>query len=482
MRGGDELAIAFHLDIELKHLTSWLNRMTQPVLIVHEDGSVEEANQQLMEMIQYSRQEIVGQMYSQFLHLSRETLASDPLDNREPGCWTIEGELISQSGYRYLCTIQVLSGRDGDRWVHLLSIYPHKTREDHFLAQVSNDMFNSLPLGLLLVDNDGRVMGINNMACQLFNVEKEEIIYQPIGLLFSNDQLGHWELFETLLHAGGVQTLVSPLGEKKSELSISSGYLCDQKGQVAGRYFALRDITHLRSLEESIEENDRLATIGQIAAGTAHEIRNPLTSIRGFLQVMEHTLKEKERSKEYGYTEIMLREIDRINSLVSEFLSLSKPRSKKMVPIQVKDVFSEILPIIKGEAILHNIEVEYEMGVTLLPYIMADEKILKQIFLNICKNAIEAMRDGGNLKIKVRSDSENQTLIVDICDEGPGIPPTVIAQIFDPFFTTKESGTGLGLAVCQRLVQEIGGSIRVMSDSLGTTFTIYLPIKSDICG
>src|SRR5690606_34472352 len=98
-----------------------------------------------------------------------------------------------------------------------------------------------------------------------------------------------------------------------------------------------------------------------------------------------------------------------------------------------KDVFSEILPIIKGEAILHNIEVEYEMGVTLLPYIMADEKILKQIFLNICKNAIEAMRDGGNLKIKVRSDSENQTLIVDICDEGPGIPPTVIAQIFDPF-------------------------------------------------
>ena len=197
------------------------------------------------------------------------------------------------------------------------------------MAQVSNDMFNSLPLGLLLVDNDGRVMGINNMACQLFNVEKEEIIYQPIGLLFSNDQLGHWELFETLLHAGGVQTLVSPLGEKKSELSISSGYLCDQKGQVAGRYFALRDITHLRSLEESIEENDRLATIGQIAAGTAHEIRNPLTSIRGFLQVMEHTLKEKERSKEYGYTEIMLREIDRINSLVSEFLSLSKPRSKK---------------------------------------------------------------------------------------------------------------------------------------------------------
>src|SRR5690606_39071621 len=105
-----------------------------------------------------------------------------------------------------------------------------------------------------------------------------------------------------------------------------------------------------------------------------------------------------------------------------------------------------------------------------------------QIFLNICKNAIEAMRDGGNLKIKVRSDSENQTLIIDICDEGPGIPPTVIAQIFDPFFTTKESGTGLGLAVCQRLVQEIGGSIRVMSDSLGTTFTIYLPIKSDICG
>lgn len=471
------MAIAFHLDMKLEQLASWLNSMSQPVLIIQDDGLVEEVNRQFVQIIQYSRDDVVGRMYSQFLHLPSEMITSHSVDQVEQGCRTVEGELVSRSGNRYLCTIQILSGRDGDRRVHFLALYPHtRKQEDHFLSHVAESMFNALPLGLLMIDNQGNLMGINDRACQFFNVEKSEVIHHPMKVLFSKDNQEQQRLMEEIVHnKGGVQTLVCTHGAREAELSIFSGPLYDRNGQISGRYFAFRDITHLRLLEERLERNDRLAMIGQIAAGAAHEIRNPLTSIRGFLQVMENTLKEKVRSKEHGYTEIMLREIDRINSLVGEFLLLSKPRSDKLYPIQVTDVFSEILPIIKGEAILHNVEVEYQEGTVHFPWVIADGKMLKQIFLNICKNGIESMDEGGTLAIQVRNDLSKRRLIIEICDNGQGIPPTVIDQIFDPFFTTKETGTGLGLAICQRLIQDIGGNICVISDRFGTTFTVYLP-------
>jgi two-component system, sporulation sensor kinase E len=218
-----------------------------------------------------------------------------------------------------------------------------------------------------------------------------------------------------------------------------------------------------------------LATIGQIAAGTAHEIRNPLTSIKGFLQVIKYALKEKGHVKEQGYTEIMLREINRINSLVSEFLLLSKPRNIKLRPLQVTDIWNEMLPIVENEAILHNMEVNFVTERSVFPLIVADSELLKQVFLNLCKNAIEAMGEGGMLTVRIRLEEAEQKLAIDVQDTGPGIPSYALDKIFDPFFTTKENGTGLGLPVCQKIIHEIGGMIRVSSKEWGTVFTVLMP-------
>jgi len=265
-------------------------------------------------------------------------------------------------------------------------------------------------------------------------------------------------------------------GTRRYDLLIDSDTIRDEQGNAIGAYLVLKDVTNLRSLEEQIQRHDRLAMIGQIAAGTAHEIRNPLTSIKGFVQMLRHSLEEKGLQKEKQFTEIMLNELNRINALVSELLLLSKPRDVQYQLVDLNHVLADIMPIVRSEALLHGIEVVEHLDGK-LPMVIGDSELLKQVFLNICKNGIEAMGSEGALTISYRIDEKEKTVSIDIHDTGPGIPPYVLDKIFDPFFTTKENGTGLGLPVCQRIIHDIGGSIRVSTKGFGTTFHIIIPIS-----
>jgi signal transduction histidine kinase len=229
-------------------------------------------------------------------------------------------------------------------------------------------------------------------------------------------------------------------------------------------------------LEQQVQRSDRLAMIGQIAAGTAHEIRNPLTSIKGFLQVLNRTFHQSGMEREEGYTDLMLAEIDRINELVNEFLLLSKPKNVTFDKIDISSVLRDILPIINNQAVLHNVTIQYQ-SVYQIPKIIADRELLKQVFINLCKNGIEAMTQGGTLTIIEKIDARARKVHVEVQDSGAGIPAYLIDKIFDPFFTTKDSGTGLGLSVCQRIIHDIGGSIRVSSKGFGTTFTVSVPFS-----
>src|SRR5690606_13066994 len=179
---------------------------------------------------------------------------------------------------------------------------------------------------------------------------------------------------------------------ERYELLLDTSLLRDEAGQVVGAYVIFKDVTNLRSLEQQVQRSDQLAMIGQIAAGTAHEIRNPLTSIKGFLQVLNRTFEQGGMEKERGYTELMLSEIDRINELVNEFLLLSKPKHVSYVKIDLSSVIRDILPIINNQAVLHNVTIHYQ-SVYQLPKVVADRELLKQVFINLCKNGIEAMAE-----------------------------------------------------------------------------------------
>lgn len=345
------------------------------------------------------------------------------------------------------------------------------------LQQFAGRFLWDVNLGVLLIDKDYVLVDISDMACKVLGLEKNDVLGRSLEDVFAAVPLDHQLIQRTILDGQVVRNhAVSWMNNKERfELLLDSNILRDEDGDIVGAYVIFKDVTNLRSLEQQIQRSDRLAMIGQIAAGTAHEIRNPLTSIRGFLQMFHHTFGEKGMSKEQSYTELMLSEIARINELVNEFLLLGKSKHVNYAQVDVSSVIRGILPIIQNEALLHNVDFQYVASPQPC-MIVADSEMLKQVFINLCKNGIEAMGDGGKLIISEKVDEKLRVLNVIVRDTGPGIPVFLIDKIFDPFFTTKENGTGLGLAVCQRIIHDIGGTIRVASKGYGTTFTVEIPL------
>lgn len=263
---------------------------------------------------------------------------------------------------------------------------------------------------------------------------------------------------------------------KLCTLLADSYFLRNKAGEQVGIVLFLKDIGNLVSLEKQLQHNEKLATVGKIAAGVAHEIRNPLTSVKGFLQMMRTELERNGMYKEQNFTTVMLDEIERINGLVKELLLLSKPRELKMEFIDLRELLGAMVPLVESESNLHNIQ--FELLTEEMPLVHADRELLKQVFLNLVKNAIEAMEetDGGQLRVRTQFDAEKFEVRVHVQDSGPGIPHYMMDRIFDAFFTTKETGIGLGLPICQRLVNDVGGKLTVMSKGYGTTVTVQLPV------
>lgn len=344
------------------------------------------------------------------------------------------------------------------------------------LQRFADSFLRDVNLGVILVDTQYRLVDISDLACHFLGWQRDRLLHRRVNELFGEMPTEHHLIQRSLLEGVVVRNhAVSWMnGTYRYDLLMDSNVLRDETGAIVGAYVLLKDVSNLRSLEEQVQRNDRLAMVGQIAAGTAHEIRNPLTSIKGFLQMFKKTLTERGMTKEVDYTNIMLSEINRINELVGEFLLLSKPKHVSIEQLHVQHVVEELLPIIRNEAALYDVQVQYEAPHT-IPSVVADRELLKQVCLNIAKNGIEAMVDGGILHIQVKVDEAGRRVLVDVHDSGPGIPAFLIDKIFDPFFTTKQNGTGLGLSVCQRIIHDIGGTIRVASKGFGTTFTIAIP-------
>lgn len=257
---------------------------------------------------------------------------------------------------------------------------------------------------------------------------------------------------------------------------VDSHQVYERQGKPVGILVFMKDIGNIVSLEHTVHHNEKLATVGKIAAGVAHEIRNPLTSIKGFLQIMRTDLLENGMQKAHSFTDVMLSEIERVNALVGELLLLSKPREMKMETLEAEEVILSLAPLISSESILNNIE--FHLSLQTAPQIMADRELVKQVLLNLMKNAIEAMSEtsGGELTITNSYVADERMVRIEIRDSGPGIPHYMLDRIFDAFFTTKETGTGLGLPICQRLVSDMGGQIKVTSKGYGTTFAVWLPV------
>lgn len=236
--------------------------------------------------------------------------------------------------------------------------------------------------------------------------------------------------------------------------------------------FILFKILQHKALQEKKKiEAQKLELVGTLAASTAHEIRNPLTGIKGLIQLLSE--KHKEPTDQF-YFSVINEEIERINEIASEFLILGKPTATVLETEDLTEVIHDIYPLISTEANLKNINFQYELPTTPV-FIKCTKSEMKQVILNITRNSFEALADGGNLSICLKVKGQQCELL--IIDNGDGIGEEIMEKIFIPFYTSKEKGTGLGLIVCQRIIQSFHGQIEITSiENKGTTVKIILPL------
>lgn len=337
----------------------------------------------------------------------------------------------------------------------------------------ASEVVTCLPLGLLTTDPEGRVVLANAAAAALVGKPAEEIEGHSLGSLGGLDWAGltvGLEKQDEVLEREDV--LVVPDG-RGVPVSIAASRIVNSDGRFLGLLFLLRDLGELRRLQEQVRRNERLSALGNLAAGVAHEIRNPLSSIKGFATYLAGKVQGQDRDA----ARAMVQETDRLNRVVSELLEFARPGELKLRDEDLDAVVERALRLARADVMAKDIAVEFSQGGT-LPPIPLDPERMTQALLNLFLNAVQAMGQGGVLRISAYLDQKEGIVFLRIEDTGHGIPPKVLGDIFNPYFTTKSSGTGLGLAIVHRIVEGHGAAIKVESTvRRGTVFTIELPVK-----
>jgi two-component system, sporulation sensor kinase A len=229
----------------------------------------------------------------------------------------------------------------------------------------------------------------------------------------------------------------------------------------------INDITERKKTEVMLQNAEKLSVVGQLAAGIAHEIRNPLTAIKGFTQLLRDQINK-------NYAEVILQELDRIDTIVSDLLILAKPQVMEFVRCDLIDLINRTVVLLNTQAIMHNVMIHLNSHYDEL-FIDCEPDQLKQVFINFIKNAIEAMPDGGTVVIDIQKYAN--VVQLEFVDEGIGIPKDRLAKIGEPFYSTKEKGTGLGMMICQRIIRNHRGKMEISSEvNKGTTIQLTLPI------
>jgi two-component system nitrogen regulation sensor histidine kinase GlnL len=347
----------------------------------------------------------------------------------------------------------------------------------------------NLDAGVVTVDLDGKIGFFNEAAEVLTEVSSAATLGQPLEQIFKREP---WLI--DLVQKTRPPRQESTRGEgdflsrwgRKTPVSVTVSPLQDRQGDFLGSILLLRDIKHQKELEEDLKRADRLALMGTLAAGLAHEIRNPLGGIKGAAQLLRRSTDGNRSVNEF--TDIMIREVDRVNNLIEQLLDLSRPKELKLAPVNIHEILDDVL-LLEGQTVnVNQIEIKKHFDPS-LPPIHGDRAQLMQVFLNLVKNAFQAMANSGTLTVTTRLETDfhirgqdratNRFIWVDIADQGGGITEEDLPQIFSPFFTTKTSGTGLGLATCYRIVKEHGGTIRVESiEGQGSIFKVSLMVAT----
>lgn len=356
-----------------------------------------------------------------------------------------------------------------------LSIYMNKLRkafeENRRMKEHLESFIDHSNDAIHLMDLEGKVIQVNRAFEQLFGYEEAEVLGKKYPTIPDTHRMEKRQMIGLLLAGKKLPAQETVRVTRTGEVipvSVTVSPIRDSDGTIRAFASTCRDMRSRNKMEELLRRSEKLTTVGQLAAGVAHEIRNPLTTLRGFLQ-----LQLQSKSLNLSHVSLMLSELDRINLIVGEFLILAKPQATKFVTKDVRDVLQDVLRFLDSEAHLHNIVFRTVITEEAC-LISCEENQLKQVFINLLKNGIEAMPQGGPIHISIQN--KGSSIAISITDEGVGIPEEMISKIGDPFFTGKETGTGLGIMVSQRIINSHHGTLEIQSQvNVGTSVKVTLP-------
>jgi two-component system, sporulation sensor kinase E len=371
---------------------------------------------------------------------------------------------------------RVLGRLDSMDSVNLTNLVQRLARE----RGLFEDIFNTLQEGVLVITLDGEIEYANSAAHRLIGLGDDGLVGETL-----------WRLVPGLRPSLGItldDDATLPVVTREFELTYPEPrtvqlYMVPFTGEqhVGGQRFAviLSDITRNKQTTETRIENERTSSVLLLAAGVAHELGNPLNSLTIHLQLINRKLKKLKASKDIDSVAEAVRicedEVKRLDGIITNFLEAIRPQPPDLSEINLSDVLAEVLAFQQHELSDRGITIEAETRDD-LPFIMADKNQLKQIFFNIVKNAVEAMKPGGRLRIKARTDDDMVYLAFG--DSGSGIKQEEFTRLFQPYHTTKVDGHGLGLMVVQRIMREHGGQIGIESkEGIGTVVTLQFPRK-----
>jgi two-component system sensor histidine kinase HydH len=248
-----------------------------------------------------------------------------------------------------------------------------------------------------------------------------------------------------------------------------------EDGTVWGTILLCRDLTEVQSLKRELETSRRLASLGRLAAGVAHEIRNPLSSIKGFATYFKE--RYKDNPDDQKTSEIMIKEVDRLNRAITQLLEFARPPAIQKKPTSLQSLIQHSLKMIERQASAKEIQILSHLP-SEMKEIDLDPDGINQVLLNLYLNAIEAMEQGGTLSVSLSSEESSPWVKIIVSDTGTGISKEDLEHIFDPYFTTKQTGTGLGLAIVHKIVEAHRGEVKAESEvGRGTTVSVLLPVK-----
>ncbi len=336
----------------------------------------------------------------------------------------------------------------------------------------SDTLVENMPIGLIALDTALIITSFNQIADRFFNLAAVNAIGKNASDILPAKFLELITNTEIEKNALEKEIVCRISGDVRLPLEVSASKLKDEKDAFLGYVLLFKDLREVRLLQKALARSQRLASIGSLAAGVAHEIRNPLSSIKGFATYFRD--KHHDTPEDQEVSAIMIQEVDRLNRVVSQLLEFAKPVAILKQPISISDVIHNTIKLIEKHPKEQKIEIKTHISSD-IPVISADKDKINQVFLNLLLNSVEAITTGGSIDISVFSDQEH--LVVQIADTGTGISETDLSQIFNPYFTTKQTGTGLGLAIVHNILEAHDGEIRVENKTGGGTLvTIRLPL------